>query len=305
MDNFRTPKITIKHQNYKENINKVWEVARDLSKWVTFYSDTFTMCKWVKGNNTYEVGNECMIFWGIGININIKCLEICDEENYKKAEWLLEIPLIDNLTYHMTFYLFDNTIKNDTLILLGINFLDPNNVIFTEEAWEGYMVIVQNILDKMGNYLKSKADDSFQYESVIINTSRQNLWELVTNWVEFRKVAPEIGQEIKIEGDQKILKTKFQLVFHDKNITCDLSVIKCNHDNDSIEWSYGVECSKNSAQIPPQEIYFNIVNINDNSCYLLFKHIFKGKVKSNFLKSLSNEKQKILSNVQNHFKIIA
>ena len=62
-----------------------------------------------------------------------------------------------------------------------------------------------------------------------------------------------------------------------------------------ILWEYSMHCYQGVPLVPDQEIKFKIIRINEDSCFLEFKHVFKQKLKQNILDTITQDKKKILS----------
>ena len=121
------------------------------------------------------------------------------------------------------------------------------------------------------------------------------MWEIISNRSNFRKLVPFIADEVIYEGDPNTVNTNLTLRWVNKKVECFLKVTNVSCDKKNIIWEYSMHCYQGVPLVPDQEIKFKIIRINEDSCFLEFKHVFKQKLKQNILDTITQDKKKILS----------
>ena len=98
---------------FDENIDKLWLYLRDLSQEASNidFLDDF---KFIKGDNTWTVGNICSMYW-VGVShITIKCKSIKVDRTRKKIRWKFKCDI--GINYYKTLVLYRITQNGKTLV---------------------------------------------------------------------------------------------------------------------------------------------------------------------------------------------
>ena len=85
--------------------------------------------------------------------------------------------------YNYVYTLNKVTSDNKTLLILEIIF--DTDVIMTMDQKKHTDFERRDFLKQLDIYLEKDIKDLFQYESILIKSSLEKLWRVVSNWVEF------------------------------------------------------------------------------------------------------------------------
>ena len=162
----------------------------------------------------------------------------------------------------------------------------------------------RDFLKQLDIYLEKDIKDLFQYESILIKSSLEKLWRVVSNWVEFRKLVPFIADEVIYSGDPLVKGTNIVLKWFKKNAECIMNVIEANMDDQKNFGTYSIMCVGGNPKPPLQHVFFIFTKINEETVFLEFKHSFLEPVKYEVLNSISQDKKKILSELRKKIELI-
>jgi len=285
------PKKITETYVYKHNIEKVWELFKDINRFPEFHNNAKTHIKFLKGNNSYEVGNIFVMKFAF-IDVVYEVVNVTNQEEFKQFQWKCCKSVPTNVNYDYKIYLYRTTADDSTLLNLELDF--EKEWYLTHDQKEEIDRERRRYLVNVDKYLSKCVKEQYQYESIIIKTSREKLWGIVTNWVEFRALVPLISDDVIYDGDPLVKDTKLTLKWLKKGAECHLRVkiVSCN-DNDDI-WTYMMECYDGSPKPPPQNIVFIISKMSEEDVFLEFKHEFLETINQGIMQSMSQDKQKIL-----------
>ena len=148
-----------------------------------------------------------------------------------------------------------------------------------------------SLIDK---YLCQNTKDLFQIESIIIKTTMNRIWGVVTNWFEFKNLVPFIAEKVVYIGDPLMKDSKLLLKWPSKNVECHLKVIGMKCDENEAIWEYFLECYDGVPKPPAQHLSFTLSKLTEDSVFLEFKHTFLDPIEYDILQNISQDKQKIL-----------
>jgi len=280
---------------FNHSIARTWALVKDFNEVTKMFPDISEIA-FLKGSNSYEIGNIFTFKMKKICNTTFNVEKVIDEEDNKLIMYRCVKSHPSNLKYTNTYHLYKDTIESNTLLLWEINY-DEDSLISIEEL-ENANVIRMNMLKKYDEYLNSSFEEISQTETVVLNIKRTCLWAIVANCTNFKKVVPFIADEVVYEGDPNNVNTKLILKWIKKKVECYLKVTKVNCDKKSDIWEYHMNCYKGVPVVPNQEIKFKIVKINEDSCFLEFKHMFRQYIKQDILDTIAKDKKKDIINVE-------
>jgi hypothetical protein len=70
--------------------------------------------------------------------------------------------------------------------------------------------------------------------------------------------------------------------------------VEVNDEDENSEWIYSMECYGGQPKPPLQTLSFTLYKVNNDSCFLEFKHTFHEPILYDVMQNISQDKQKIL-----------
>ncbi len=298
---------------FDENIDKLWLYLRDLSNEVSNldFLDDF---KYVKGNNTWTVGNIFSLYW-VGVShIQVKCKYINVNRTRKKIKWKFICDI--GISYYKTLILYRITQSGKTLV--KVNFArtkKKNELIDVGQTLNYYRELQNNILLQHLKYLQNLKKEYILYESCIINISTcgkevyfsnneiyeyyLKIWNCLIDFkiwpqispniyknIEYRGQTNEIGSFIKFydENLKKVIYYKiigYEMSIQKKNWLCRLESIGSDNINIPIIIEYRIRIiNKKKAQLSTLYKF----SYNSNPDYIKQFEIIKKEVLKKIIK---------------------
>ena len=284
---------------FKEDFNKIASFFYDFRKFDIFGKDIVTLIEMKVGDNTYTPGNECILIAHGVAKMSVKCLEFVLTSSYMKISNEVKDDSF-GLYVIVTHHLYNDSINKTSVFCWEGEFFDCDKPI-VKEFINQISTVVEDFCKSFEEFLKNNKENTVQYESAIINTDMSKLWNLIINWEELIKVAPQIGDEVVYTGNGKLIGDIFIVKSKKKNFNYTLQVKKVGFIEKSDHYKYVLSCINSSHKIPSQEIRFVVKKLSDNSSFLIFKHIFMEKVKEEMINALSSEKLTILKSIKQYY----
>ena len=280
---------------FKDNINRVWDCFRlpeIFNQTIKNKADNITI---LNGKHYGEVGTEVEYQWKNSMIIRFEVKEVINKEFYKRIRFYSTKIEPFDFKYSCVFHLHWNTIDKTTLFQHELIFDDPNSlkIIDLKHNKQEKMEMCK-IIEKI---LAKRTEDLYQFESIIINTNIEKVWEVISDWKIFQKYVPIIGEQVDFEGgDPKVVGCRINIGHLSKNTKFSLKVLECLNSTDRKE--YVLECLEGEPVSPKQELHFCLILVNEQITYLSFKHQFKESIKYELISSISREKKHILKELK-------
>ena len=180
---------------FEQNIDKLWLYLRNLESETTNidFLDDF---KFIKGDNTWTIGNIFSMYW-VGVSrIEIKCISFKVERNKKKIKWKFKCDI--GINYYKTLILYRITQCNKTLVKVIINRTEKKNNLIDSSQSLGYYSSLQNeILRQQYKYLTNIKEDIISYESCIINKNYLKVWNYIIDIKRVKEFSPVEIENVK------------------------------------------------------------------------------------------------------------
>ena len=285
---------------FDENIDKLWLYLRDLSNEVSNvdFLDDF---KYIKGNNTWTVGNICSFYW-VGVShLQVKCKYINVNRTRKKIKWKLICDI--GINYYKTLILYRITQSGKTLVKANFSRTKKqNDLIDFKQTLNYYTDLQKNILLQQSKYLQNLKKEYILYESCIINEYYLKIWNCLIDFkilhqifpntyknIEYRGQINEIGSFIKFfdENLKKVIYFKvigYQMSIQKKNWLCRLESI--GSDNIDI----------------PKIIEYKMRIINKNKSQLSTLYKFSYNSNPDYIKKFEINKKDALKKIIKYVK---
>ena len=161
---------------FDENIDKLWLHFRDLSlhSLIIDYLDDF---KYIKGENTWTIGNICSAYW-IGVShLKVRCIFSQVDGMKKKIKWRINCDI--GLDFYKTLYLYRITQDDKTMVKLTFSRTNKSNKsIDFNQSKKYYLELEYNVLLAHYKYLKNIKNDIISYGSCVINQNYLKIWNV-------------------------------------------------------------------------------------------------------------------------------
>ena len=280
---------------FDENIDKLWLCFKDIS-FETSNIDFLDDFKYIKGDNTWTVGNKCSLYW-IGVtHLTAKCMSVTVDRTRKKIKWKFKCDI--GISYYKTLILYRITQNGKTLVKICITRTEKkNNLVDISQSLNYYSNMQYNILLQLSKYLQSIKKDIILYDSCIINENYLKIWNLISNLknyshlisdymsnMEFKGPINEIGSFIKY-FDTKLQKTVF------------LKIIVYDVSNQKKCWKFSLEAIGTDIVNVPKISEIKLFIIDDNKFQISFLHKFAYNSDPEFIKNFDINKKDIFKRI--------
>ena len=253
----------------------------------------------LNGKRLNEEGCEYKYFLGDELAFYGIVSEIIENESYNFIKTSCRFSFPVKVRYENQFTLFTNSIENNTFIKWEMIYIDwdKDKISNFKTFLENSKNDMQKHFERVKNYLKNKIK-LLQIESVIIDKSQQEVWDIISDFNVFIKHVPLVADTAEYIGEPKVIGTKVVLKWLEKKVTCYLKVVLIECDKSNNEWIYRLECYDGIPKIPNQILTFTVMKVNEEKCFLKFKHKFNSKLNYGYIELLSKEKKKILNKLK-------
>jgi len=204
--------------------------------------------------------------------------------------------------YDVTYALHSDSIGKSTVFIWDAVCTDLNQCPISAEFIDESRKFRPLMLNLWKEYFAQFTEDLYQLESIVINSTREDIWNILTDWTVLKNIAPQIADDVQYYGDRFEIGSKIKIVSNSKNLACNLKVLKANHEEGNENWEYHLDVYDGIPSLPLQEIHFSLVNLSENLTMVIFKHVFKVPMVNDVIDSLSLEKKSILAQLKNHFE---
>ena len=291
------PYILEKTLHFKHDIEKVWKIFRNLEILFVMNSNKHFPPIIIKGNNTFCLGNEFEgRFLGI-IPFIGKVIKVFNLPQIKKIEWYFKTSNEGDIKVKNKLYKVSK--DNSTILLISLKSTNPKAL----ESKNLYNFNFEIFFENINNSLNSTTVDLFQYEAGIINGKMEEIWNLLTDYKELKKIYPEYdGPEININNIKLNQEVKINFKIKNKEGFFNLKIIEKNKVDNWKKWIisfliYGGE----SIKISKQKCVYIFVKLSDKKCHLTVIHEIMENISENIIKKISDKKKKLIKFLIQYF----
>jgi hypothetical protein len=281
---------------YNHTMNRTWEIFKDLTKTDSIVSDLRPPIQFSKGHNTYDIGNEFIVKWMGGV-LMFKCIELIEEDFYKKISWEVKPEEFPELGYKYIYHLYKNTVEASVVLVWEILLNNPEKFILTKNEEELATLLRQNLCQRWENFLKKSVIGLKQMESIIVSQQRERVWEVVSNWRKFQKIVPSLSDDVAFLEEESESNNEvgrlIELKWPTKKMKCNLKIIESDTSQQDC-WKFCLECYEGIPIIPLQDIEFQLIELKGGKTFISFFHIFKEPLKLELINTISKDKKIML-----------
>ena len=172
---------------FEQNIEKLWLFLRDLNNEIKIV-DYLENLKYIKGDNTWTIGNSCKLNW-IGLTpLKVKCISIITNKDKKVIKWKGKGDI--GIKYYRTLYLYRITQDQKTLVKIVVCQTENENELNDYKSSRSYFLDIEHkILLEKYKYLNNLNEEINIYESCIIKNNYLKIWEFILDIKKMYKVA--------------------------------------------------------------------------------------------------------------------
>lgn len=284
---------------FNEHIDKLWLFLKDLSNEISIL-DFLDKFKYIKGDNTWTIGNSFSFYW-IGVSY-IKGLCVLNNDNPKKKEIKWKFKCDIGINYYKSLILYNISQNDKTLVKVIVSRTEKeNNLIDISQSLNYYSELHNNILLKQSQYLQNIKKDIIIYESCIINKNYLKIWNIIKDFQKimdlWESVVPNFEMkknDIEQSSFVKLFDKNFKRVLYFRVNTFELTNKKT--------YIYRLESIGSNTIDIPKIIDYKIIEINDNKCQLSFLFKFDYKCKNQIIKDFNINKNSFIKNIIKAFR---
>ena len=277
---------------FDENIDKLWLYLRDISagiKYVNFL-DNF---KFIKGDNTWTVGNVFSLYW-IGVsNIEVKCLSSSVTRTKKKIKWKFKCEI--GISYYKTMNLYRITNSDKTLVKVNLTRCEKNSNVDFGPQTKYYLNLQYDILNSQTNYLHNIKKDKKLYESCIINLNHLKIWNFITDLKNLLIIFPEYLKKVDYNGPIGEIGTFIKINIKDFEKTIFLRIVDFSFPTKRKTYKCTFEAVGTDLVNLPHIIEIQLNIIEANKTHLSFFINFGSKASKQVLNGFDINLKKLIN----------
>ena len=285
---------------FDENIDKLWIYLRDMCA-ETSNVDFLDDFKYIKGDNTWTIGNKFSLYW-IGVShLEIKCISIKVDRMKKKIRWKFKMDI--GIEYYKQITLYRITQNNKTLVKACVyNLEEKNNLINAGESWGYYINLSLGILKKQSKYLQNTKKDIISYGSTIINKNYLKVWKNLHDFKKINEIFPFPGTDMKFKG--QINKVGSFIKYRDDISKQTIFLRVCTYDmsEDKKQWLMRFESIGTNLHNIPKKFEFKIIKINEDKTQISILDQFPYDTDKNFMNEFEIKKNKSLKKIKEYLE---
>ena len=219
----------------------------------------------------------------------------CSDIN-SKISWLINSNQIPT-SFSYNYKLISNTIDNSTLLIFQIEITNPNKIennlaIKVINSCNKICIEMINNIEYLIQEINNKI---YQYESDIINSSKEEIWNTFKNLNHYLKINKKIKNYI-IEGNNLGIGTKITVFFID-NTSVKYLISYLNNDNNKKKWEIEVIPLEN--ELEKQAIRLCLIEISKEKCFIYIYHVFNEMPSLEVMKELELKKKNMITIIKN------
>ena len=266
---------------FDQPIDKLWLFLRDRNndlKTITYFDKLI----YIKGDNTWNLGNIFSINW-IGLTrLEYKCIYIENNSNRKIIKWKVKGDI--GINFYKALYLYRITQNNKTLVKCIISRTDKiNELIDFSQSVNYYLDLEYKGLEKKSKYLKDLNEDIISYESCIINTNYIKVWNFIVDIKKMSEISPFMITKIEYY-DINFKVGSFAKYYLEKlNLTVFIKIIDIQIPKKGKVWLYKLETVGTNINNLPKITEYKINIINNEKTKLSILHKFSSDTSQEFL----------------------
>ena len=292
---FSTSKI------FDNNINKVWIHLRDLALGIKIVPHGDNL-KYIKGKNTWTVGNIFSYDWVGLTHLIIKCTFIKEEINRKIIRWKKNGDI--GINYYKTYYFYKITKTDKTLVKIVVSKTEKiNKLIDVTPISENYFRnLVFKELSLRDKYLNNMKEDIISCQSCVINAHYMEVWKFITNLKKLAEIVPSLGSNIEYKGSNLEQGTFIKYSYGSSKIICFMKIIEIKTPKKKKTFIYKLQTIGSDIVSLPKNIVFKVAIISNSKSYLSVLHLFPKNTDKEFIKNFDINKKETFIKIKQYLE---
>jgi len=308
MDNKVTKKYSYNNEDsflfstsliFDENIDKLWLYLKDLSaesKNIEFL-DKF---KFIKGENTWTIGNIFSLYWVGVTNIEITCISTKVTNTKKKIKWKFNCEI--GINYYKTMILYRISADDKTLVKFNFYRCDKNNLIDVDSQLDYYLNLQHNILISQSKYLQSLKKKKHAFQSFIIDNNYLKIWNFVTDLKKLSNLFPEIIKNVEKNGPFNEVGSFFKFYHNNLKKTIFLKITEFSTPINRKTYKCRFETIGTNIGRFPQIIEIQITIISSNKTFISCFYTFNENIDNKEVNIFELNLRIIINNITKYIK---
>ena len=284
---------------FDENIDKLWLYIRDLSK-ETQNIDFLDNFKFIKGDNTWTIGNVFSFYWVGVTNIEIKCISLNVTRTRKKIKWKFKCDI--GISYYKTINLYRITNDDKTLVKVILNRCEKNRNVEFAPQLKYYLNLQYDILSYQSKHLQSIKKDKKIYESFVVNLNYLKIWNFIHNLKNTLIICPEYLRFVEYNGPSDEIGTFVKVKYFDIERTIFLKIVEYITPRKRKTYKIRFEAVGTDLANIPQIIEMQLNIIDENKTYLSFFYNFGNKNNNQIVNLFEINLKKVINKISEYFK---
>lgn len=274
------------YSNFSININDLWNYFKFTSFFPSYFYENCKIMNIQKLGKTINLNDILDLqFQDKNINIKIQIENIIDTPYYKSyTQKTKEVPEgISPFSINISLYLCSVHQISGVNIKI-VPFEIQKNTFVYDYIFQNHKKIFQNIQ----KFIEKNFTEYEQAESISIQKSGDDVWDFIIK-NNYSNLKLFLGNNAKVRATN--IPNQIEVEHFTKNNIVRMEVSKKLEFN---EKNLILKVITSTRQIPKQKVLLKIVNINKNSCLLVFTHKIEQFLDSDSLNNYSLIKQKTL-----------
>ena len=256
---------------FDQNIDKLWLFLRDLNNEIKIV-DYLENLKYIKGDNTWTIGNSWKINW-VGLTpLKLKCISIISNKDKKIIKWKGKGDI--GIKYYRTLYLYRITENQKTLVKCVVCQTEKQNELNDYKSTRNYFLNLEyKILLEKSKYLNNFNEDITIYESCIIKRNYLKIWEFLLDLKKMYKIADSTCDVLYNNSNLKE-GSFIKYYLDDIKMNVFMRIVQMKRTQKRKTWTIRLEVIRSKQQNLPIFIEYKITIIDNEKTQLSLLHKF-------------------------------
>jgi hypothetical protein len=256
---------------FEQNIDKLWLFLRDLNNEIKIV-DYLENLKYIKGDNTWTIGNSWKLNW-VGLTpLKLKCISIISNKDKKIIKWKGKGDI--GIKYYRTLYLYRITENQKTLVKCVVCQTEKQNELNDYKSTRNYFLNLEyKILLEKSKYLNNFNEDITIYESCIIKRNYLKVWEFLLDLKKMYKIADSTCDVLYNNSNLKE-GSFIKYYLDDIKMNVFMRIVQMKRTQKRKTWTIRLEVIRSKQQNLPIFIEYKITIIDNEKTQLSLLHKF-------------------------------
>ena len=268
-------------------LDKVYNIFRTPNLFTSTFFQNIKIISMKRETTLDDAGNEFNVLWNNSLKYNFKVDNTVNLPYFKSfTHKSLNNPSSTSDFINTYSFFWNSTDKVTIFKFIGTNDYEHKNIIcdYIMENKDSMCLSTENYLMKTVNNLEEN-------ESISIDKSIEDVWNFISNINNQVYFYPTNKIKINIIDDEK-----FEIIDIENNTIMTFKVSKIEMNEDKKQFI--CELIHSNVSLPKQKVLICLVRMDENQCFVIFKHIILEYIPFDILMSYSSTKKKVLRNIK-------